>query len=164
MAKKITILAVLILSLALAGSALAQSGDQSRRGSDSAARRAGHKAGQGPMAAFHQDPEVAKLREDISRKQQELAAAFSVDRVDETKARSVHREISTLKTELADKRMEYTLAFKKRNPDWTPRFVSGGGRRHGRAGAGEPGQGFRSGQQRRGSGWRSGQEVESGSN
>jgi hypothetical protein len=83
----------------------------------------------GPISEFNQDKDVIRLQEEIRQKNQELMALFTQSEVDEEKARNLHQEIVSLRTKLGEKRFDYMIAFKKRNPDWQPRFGGRQGRR-----------------------------------
>ena len=121
MKKAVTPIVMLIFVLSLAGLALAQVQTQTQAGPASSKDfRPGKKSG--PLSEFYQDEEAVRLQDQIRQKNQELMEMFAASEVDEEKARNLHREIVSLRTQLGEKRFDYMLAFKKRNQDWQPRF------------------------------------------
>ncbi len=124
MRKAMMSVAMLFLMLSLTG--LAQAQNQIGPG-PGMGYRSGMRAG--PISEFNQDEEVVRLQEEIRQKNQELMALFAQSEVDEEKARNLHREIVSLRTQLGEKRFDHMMAFKKRNPDWQPRFGARQGRR-----------------------------------
>ena len=133
MAQKAVVIMAVVLSLALAVPVLAEepAGKSSQAGPGF--RSAGYRGGFGPMAKFRQDEEVVRLRGQIREKFQALKTLFAKTQVDEDQARALHKEMTSLRNQLSEKRLTYALEFKKRNPDWQPRLGAGrGGRGPGR--------------------------------
>lgn len=140
MTKKMLMAPILVLTLALtlafAGPSLAQQAGSGNPGYKGGQGRGGYS---GPMAQFHQDN--AGLRDQLRQKTREFMGLFAQPQVDEAKAKSLNQEITKLRNELSEKRLAYTLEYKKRNPDWQPRFGAGRGYHGHRRGMGNQGRG-----------------------
>ena len=134
MTKKMLMAPILVLTLALtlafAGPALAQPGYKGGQGRGWSS---------GPMAQFYQDN--AGLNDQLRQKTRELMDLFAQPQVDEAKTKGLNQEITKLRNELSEKRLEYMLEYKKRNPDWQPRFGAGRGHYGHRQGMGNRGRG-----------------------
>ena len=121
MVKKTIMLVTVLAMLVSGGLALAETGTPA---TDRPYGRQGR--GFNPMMKFNQDKEVQALHTNIRNKTQDLLKLFTAPTVDEAQARGLHREVSELRSRLAEKRFDYLLSFKKDNPDWQPRFSSQG--------------------------------------
>jgi hypothetical protein len=93
--------------------------------------------------AFFND--TSDLRQSIYQKQLELRSEMAKNEVDENKALSLQKEISDLKGQMAQKRIQHRIRMQKENPD----FFSGRGYGYGSRGMGHGfhgkgmGRGFR---------------------
>ena len=88
----------------------------------------------GPMAKFINDDAVKKLQDDLNIQEKAFHELLLQDTVDEAKAKELTQKISDLRAQLETKRLEHILAFKKTNPDWQP-----GPERHPMMGSGHRG-------------------------
>ncbi|MDY6852884.1 MAG: hypothetical protein SV487_12520 [Thermodesulfobacteriota bacterium] len=142
MTKKMLMAPILVLTLALtlafAGPAPAQQAGSGNPGKNWNCGQ-GRGWSSGPMAQFNQDN--AGLRDQLRQKTREVMNLFAQPQVDEAKAKGLNQEITKLRNELSGKRLEYMLEYKKRNPDWRPRFGDGRGYHGNRRGKGNRGGG-----------------------
>ncbi|MBF0497758.1 MAG: hypothetical protein HQK58_14480 [Deltaproteobacteria bacterium] len=70
--------------------------------------------------------ETEKLRADIYRKHTEMNYLLSAQPIDEAKVKAAQKEINNLKAQMADKKVEYMVEARKKNPNWTPGSGRGG--------------------------------------
>ncbi|MBU2549770.1 MAG: hypothetical protein KKB20_15255 [Proteobacteria bacterium] len=84
---------------------------------------------------------MAKLRGEIYGKYAELNQLISQSPVDEGKVKALQGEINKLNNQLADKRIEAQIEFKKKNPDWKPGYGWGDGQGRGQGRGHGPGAG-----------------------
>ncbi|MBF0527586.1 MAG: hypothetical protein HQK56_21110 [Deltaproteobacteria bacterium] len=70
--------------------------------------------------------DTEKLRADLYRKHTELNYLLAAQPIDEAKVKGVQKEINSLKAQMADKKVEYMVEARKKNPNWTPGFGQGG--------------------------------------
>lgn len=72
--------------------------------------------------------ETEKERVELYQKHTELQGLLAVQEVDEDKIRALHQEIIELQNQIREKHLQFTLTFKKNNPDWQPGYRGGWGR------------------------------------
>ena len=87
----------------------------------------GRMGGWGPVFTPEQLKEIAPLKAELYKKNLELRAVMAGKDVDAAQAKSLMSEMTKLRGELAAKRLEAQIEFRKNNPDYNPGYGRGFG-------------------------------------